>query len=48
MERFQRSNSWDLMVLIMMQSNFDFIHVNDLTPAEVTIALAESKYILGL
>jgi len=43
-----KKRTGDLLALIMVQSNFDFLRVNDLTPDEVTAALAESKNILGL
>lgn len=43
-----KKRTGDLLALIMMQNNFDFIRVNDLTPQEVTNAIAESKAILGL
>ncbi len=39
---------WDLLALIMIKSNFDFIRVNDLTLNEVVASLAESKKILIL
>ena len=43
-----KKRTGDLLALIMMQSNFDFIRVNNLTPDEVFAVLAESKKILGL
>lgn len=43
-----KKRTGDLLALIMMRDGFDFIRVNDLTPAEVTVALAESKEILAL
>jgi 3-dehydroquinate synthetase len=38
----------DLLALIMMQDNFNFVRVNDLTTQEVETVLAECKAILGL
>ena len=43
-----KKRTGDLLALIMMQNNFDFVRVNDLTPQEVINAITESKAILGL
>jgi len=43
-----KKRTGDLLALIMMQNDFDFVRINNLTPAEVTTALAESKNILDL
>lgn len=43
-----KKRTGDLLALIMMQNNYEFTRVNDLTPNEVTSALAESKILLGL
>jgi hypothetical protein len=43
-----KKRTGDLLALIMMQNNFDFVRINDLTSAEVTAALTESKNILDL
>jgi 3-dehydroquinate synthase len=43
-----KKRTGDLLALIMMQSNFDFIRVNNLTPDEVFAVLAESKKTLNL
>lgn len=43
-----KKRTGDLLALIMMQNNFDFIRINDLTPVEVANALTESKAILNL
>jgi hypothetical protein len=32
MEQCQKSDSWGLLTLIMIENNFDFIRANDLTP----------------
>jgi 3-dehydroquinate synthase len=43
-----KKRTGDLLALIMMQDNFNFICVNDLTPDEVFEVLAESKKTLNL
>lgn len=43
-----KKRTGDLLALIMMQNNFDFVRVNDLTPQEVTDAITEIKTVLGL
>jgi 3-dehydroquinate synthase len=43
-----KKRTGDLLALIIMQNNFDFIRINDLTPVEVARALIESKAVLGL
>ncbi|MBC7875881.1 MAG: 3-dehydroquinate synthase [Anaerolineales bacterium] len=43
-----KKRTGDLLALIMMQNNFDFIRINDLTPVEVASALTESKAMLNL
>ena len=42
-----KKRTGDLLALILMQNNFDFIRINDLTPDEVKAALAEIKNLLG-
>jgi 3-dehydroquinate synthase len=43
-----KKRTGSLLALIMMQNNFDFVRVNDLTSQEVTNAMAECRAILGL
>jgi 3-dehydroquinate synthase len=47
MKRDKKRNG-DLLALIMMQDNFEFVRINDLTPLEVTEALLECRAVLGL
>jgi 3-dehydroquinate synthase len=42
-----KKRTGQLLALIMMQSGFEFIRVNDLTSIEVETTLAECKYMLG-
>jgi 3-dehydroquinate synthetase len=43
-----KKRTGDLLALIMMQNNFDFIKVNNLTPDEIFAVLAECKILLKL
>jgi hypothetical protein len=43
-----KKRTGDLLALIMMQNNFDFVRVNDLTPREVVTAMTECKALFGL
>jgi 3-dehydroquinate synthase len=43
-----KKRTGDLLALIMMKNDFDFVRVNDLTPEEVITAITEGKEILGL
>ena len=43
-----KKRTGDLLALIMMQNDFNFIHVNDLTTQEVADAMIESAAMFGL
>ena len=43
-----KKRTGNLLALIMMQNDYEFSRVNDLTPDEVVSALAECKVLLGL
>lgn len=43
-----KKRTGDLLALIMMKNDFDFVRVNDLALQEVTDSLAECKIVLGL
>lgn len=43
-----KKRTGSLLALIMMQNNFDFVRVNDLTSQEVTDVMAECRILLGM
>jgi 3-dehydroquinate synthase len=42
-----KKRTGDLLALIMLQTSYDFLHVNDLTPHEVIISIDEAQKTLG-